>query len=122
MTTFSVHYVLTGPEVPVYRRILEIWASGASGKSKEFAELLLKETCDPNGEPSARVEEYIGIERLGTLWKTLEVELKRMRELEKANNQKPFEEQDSLISREVHLLENISEKVRATEISSRYHP
>jgi len=84
--------------------------------------LLLEETCDANGEPSARVEEYIGIERLSTLWKTLEIELKRMRELEEANNQKPFEEQDSLISREVYLLEQISEKVRATEISSRYNP
>ena len=122
MTMYAVHYVLTGSEVLIYRRILEIWASGASGKSKEFAELLLKETCDANGELSARVEEYIGIERLGTLWKTLEIELKRMRELEEANNQKPLEEQDSLISREVYLLEQVSEKVRATEISSRYNP
>lgn len=122
MTRYTVHYILTGSEVPIYRRILEIWASAASGKSKEFAEELLKETYDANGDASEKIEEYIGIERLGSLWRTAENELKRMREVERANSQLPPDDQDPLVLREMYLLESVVEKIRATEVSSSYHP
>jgi hypothetical protein len=120
MTTYSAHYVLTAHEIPIYRHLLEKWASTATGESVGVVERLLRNTCDVDGSPLSRVEEYIRIEKFLPFWEVMEKELQRMYAVEEANRKLPFDERDLSIFNQVHQLEEVIKKLRATEMSSTF--
>lgn len=111
MTTYYVHYVITDREVPIYHRMLENWASIATGKSLKTVEHLIHNTCDTTGEPSTLIKESLRIESILPFWDVMTDELERMMTIQEKNRKLPHDEFDPTIYQQIELLQTVLEKV-----------
>ena len=120
MTTYLTHYILTDDEIPIYRRMLENWASIATGESIDIAERLIHDTYDADGNSLTKVEVRIRTEKFFPFWGVMGDELKRLYEMQEANRKLPFDERDLFFFEKIHQLEKIIEKLKANNMSSTY--
>lgn len=117
MTTYTTSYVIEGEEIPIYRHLLENWASTAKDTLLSKIKQLIQNTFDATGENVAMVEEHLRLEVVFSFWDVMDAELARVTAMRVANLD--VETFTALFIQQM-LLERVIDKISTTHVSSRY--
>ncbi len=140
MTTFSVHFELSGEEIPIYRCMLEKWSSRkleefqnvqgenewvlrSMKKDQQKVDQLIQRTYDINGGNAVKVKEGLDLHFIRPFWGVIKEEQDRLMATLSTRRELPKEERVIFLSKfadQMSILNSVSSKIKNYGMSSRF--